>query len=151
MSDKLYKVLGPDGCSIHGGDLKWSFPTKRGRGHTPEKWHSVTGDVACCDNGLHLTTKPLAWYKRDCQVFEAEGEGSSDTRGDKTAFQRARLLRPSPHPQWWEDLMGFTEEIKGTPFFRPDGRPLKSWKLFEAESRAAARAAAGDAARDAAL
>lgn len=168
MTEKqYYKVLSPEGQSLHGGDLRWSLPTQRANGTwKPGKWQAVEGDVIVCSNGLHLTTEPGRWYTKDCVCYAAEGKGASDSNGDdKTAFAQARLLYPIPHPQWWIDALAFVASIPDTPFFKPDGNPLPEWKLSTAPTlqqarnaarvaakvaaRAAAWAAAGDAAWDA--
>jgi len=50
----------------------------------------------------------------------------------------------------WPEVCDFVSSLQRINWMKPDGRPLKSWKLFEAETWDAARAAARDAARDAA-
>jgi hypothetical protein len=49
---------------------------------------------------------------------------------------------------WWKHHLKFVASIRSVPFFHNDGKPLKSWKLFE--TRDAAWDAAWDAVRDAA-
>jgi hypothetical protein len=147
----FYKVLGQNGESLHGGDLIWPLPTEGANGEwVPGAWVEVEGEIKACSNGLHLTTEPGNWYKPDCRIFIAEGEGDCASEGDKTAFRRARLLREVPHPDWWERSRNFIAGLKEVPFFKPDGKPLPEWKLFTAPTLDAARRAAWDAARDAA-
>jgi hypothetical protein len=97
VSTPAYKVLGPNGESIHGGSLSWSLPTVNEAGEwTPGEWHEVKGKVRCCSNGLHLTTAPVMWWRLDARVFLVEHEGDADTDGsadDKFAVRRARLIR----------------------------------------------------------
>jgi hypothetical protein len=50
----------------------------------------------------------------------------------------------------FSDLDKFLASIPKTKFFKPDGHPIKSWKIFYGKTWAAARAAAWAAARDAA-
>jgi hypothetical protein len=48
----------------------------------------------------------------------------------------------------FSDLDKFLASIPKTKFFKPDGHPIKSWKIFYGKTWAAARAAAWAAARD---
>jgi hypothetical protein len=151
----LYKILSPEGDSLHGGKLRWDLPKLNTDGtYTPGNWHSAKGKIEACENGLHLTPRPYRWYTWDCAVYEAEGRGDCDTHNGKVAYREARLLRPVQHPQWWLDAHRFVEAIPATRFMKPDAKPLKEWKLFTASTlnaaRDAARAAAWDAAWDAA-
>ena len=50
-----------------------------------------------------------------------------------------------------EKLADFIAEIPKVPYFKPDGKPKKEWKLFYADSWGTARDAARGAAWDAAL
>src|SRR5690606_34556654 len=85
-----YKVTGPDGESIHGGDLRWSLPD----GDTPGDWHAVEGRIAPCDRGLHLTCEPARWWQEGARCFVAEYEGEPLGDGaDKICVRRARLVR----------------------------------------------------------
>ena len=93
----LYKVL-RDGRSCHGGDLAWSLPVSDGNGGwTPGEWHSISGRVKVCEDGLHLTNTPSAWvlphHQSQCYLAETD-DPSPDWSGDKCAVRRARLLRP---------------------------------------------------------
>lgn len=90
-----YKVL-VEGRSCHGGDLAWSLP----QDDQPGEWHEVAGRIEVCHNGLHLTTAPLNWMAPEGRVYLAEGDGASDTDGDKAAFARARLLRELTDPEY---------------------------------------------------
>ncbi|MBK9272828.1 MAG: hypothetical protein IPM48_14680 [Saprospiraceae bacterium] len=71
--DKLYKIL-VDGRSCHGGDLKWSLPTKKGNKWIPGEWHEVKGDLKICERGLHLTKKPLCGTGWDAKL-RSRGRG----------------------------------------------------------------------------
>lgn len=143
MNEKLYKVL-MNGESMYGGDLKWSLPRKRGKGYQPGQWHEVEGDIRVCHNGLHLTSEPYEWYQLGSQVYEAEGAGESQTEDDKTAFRRARLLRPIPEPAWLVKTKELVAEIKTVQWMQNDHNPNPEWKVFS--TRDAAREAARDAA-----
>lgn len=88
----LYKVLGPNGESIHGGTGTWFLP----KGKRPGKWMPKVEHVWVCSSGYHLVTITALprWLILDCTIWEAEGRGAED--GDaqgKTAFAQARLLR----------------------------------------------------------
>jgi hypothetical protein len=160
----LYKVLRPDGHSTHGGNLAWSLPRQMTDGSwRPGEWHEVTGALELCRNGLHLTDERGVWrdwITADGVVWEAEvpkglpGErvGTLDDASDrKIAVRRARLLRPMPEPDWWAAAKRFVrEDIPAVPWLQPDGNPDPSWRVFSAESWAAAGDAAKDAAWDAA-
>ena len=97
QSRPVFKVLGANGESIHGGSLTWSLPVVDGDTVTPGQWHEVVGEIACCSNGLHLTTAPARWWQSDARLFVVEYEGDTDTEGgaddDKIAVRRARLVR----------------------------------------------------------
>lgn len=95
----LYKVL-LDGRSWHGGSMKWSLPTQGDDGSwTPGEWHGVEGEVVLCQNGLHLTDRPLRWHGDGARIYEAEAEGVvgldelENSTGRKVAARRVRLLR----------------------------------------------------------
>ncbi|MBK9272777.1 MAG: hypothetical protein IPM48_14425 [Saprospiraceae bacterium] len=122
--DKLYKIL-VDGRSCHGGDLKWSLPTKKGNKWIPGEWHEVKGDLKICERGLHLTKKPFMWYRLGCTNYEAEVEDIISWYGDKCVVRRARLLKEVPHPKWWNDVEGWIETLKSIAWLKPDGKPKK--------------------------
>jgi hypothetical protein len=92
MSDiKLYKVLGANAQSIHGGDSTWHKP----KGH-PGKWMPKIERVKCCTSGYHLVelTSLAEWLREDCTIYLAEGRGAKDSDGEgKTAYAEARLIR----------------------------------------------------------
>ena len=165
---KLYKVLDSENHSTHGGSLTWSVPTRKDDGtFTPGEWHEVAGEVRACERGLHLTNNPMHWPKIGMRVYEAEGDGASDTDGGnyrhKIAFQRARLIRPADDavPEHWRKVEAFVVELPTLPWMQPDGNPDPAWQLFPTRDAArdaawgaageAARGAAGEAARGAAL
>ena len=147
---KLYKVL-INGKACHGGNLSWSLPTKSGKIYKPGKWHSVTEPIQVCKTGLHLTTKPMNWFKMGCDIYEAEAKGKQDWEEDKVAVESARLIKPISKPKWMTNAEKFINDLKESKFwFKPDGKPLKEWKYFEGATWGAAWGAAWDAARGAA-
>ena len=159
----LYKILSRDGHSINGGDLQWSLPHKDGRKWIPGGWHEVEGELRPCESGLHLAINPWnTWYRWGARVFSAEHKGERIDHGDKIVCRKARLLRELRYPRWLLEMGRFVASLADIPYYRPDGKPLKGWRLFTAPTLAAARdaawdaagaaagAAAGDAARDAA-
>jgi len=133
----LCKVL-VDGRSCHGGNMEWSLPSVKG----PGKWHQFDGQIEICRSGLHLTTAPYqSWMLWGARVYEAEAQGIIEWQEDKCVCRRARLIREVAEP-WWTEAGEFVARLPSVPYFQPDDKPLKSWKLFTA--------AAGDATRDAA-
>lgn len=89
--EQYYKVL-VNGKSCHGGDLTWSLPN----GDQPGDWHSVDGKIVLCENGLHVTTNPVHWWKDGCIVYEVEIDGEIGGRNDEKAkivVPKVRLLR----------------------------------------------------------
>ncbi len=91
-NETLYKVVGPQGESIHGGSLSWSLP----KDGAPGDWTEVTGCLEICARGLHLTSDPVAWMKQGARVFEVETSdpvADAPRDGDKVCVRRARLVR----------------------------------------------------------
>jgi len=97
--------------------------------------------------------KPGTWqYRIDQDRMPEWYDAQADEARARTAL-RKRLAQPH-----WRAVTKFIREIPTLPWGKPDGRPLKAWRVFHgqdlAAARAAARAAAGaaawDAARDAA-
>ena len=91
----LYKVLGPNAESIHGGSGSWHKPS----GKRPGRWMPAIADPECCERGYHLVEidAVVQWLTADCTIWEAEGRGASHTDGSgKTAYAQARLLRRVP-------------------------------------------------------
>ena len=155
----FYKILSQDGHSINGGNLQWSLPRKDGRKWIPGEWHEFVGELRPCKSGLHLTIDPWnTWYRWGARVFVAEHGGECIDHGDKIVCRKARLLRELRCPRWLSEAGRFVASIGGIPYYRPDGKPLKGWKVFTAPAwdaawdaaRAAAWATAGYAAWDAA-
>ena len=147
----FYKILSQDGHSINGGNLQWSLPRKDGRKWIPGEWHEFVGELRPCKSGLHLTIDPWnTWYRWDARVFVAEHGGECVDHGDKIVCRKARLLRELRCPRWLSEAGRFVASIGGIPYYRPDGKPLKGWKVFTAPAWDAAWAAARAAARDAA-
>jgi hypothetical protein len=102
-----FKVL-VNGASCHGGTMQWSLPRKDESGEwTPGEWHRVTGALAVCSNGLHLTHTPVNWWLSGAVVYEAEyALGEMDSDGDdKIAVRACRLMREvswDDHQVWGE-------------------------------------------------
>lgn len=101
MSDgRLYKITGPDGAPLHGGDGYWPLPKvdRLGRTHRG-KWRTVHGPLKLCANGLHLVEERdvRRWLRAGCVVWVAEGRGERDEGVDKIAFREARLIEPVVH------------------------------------------------------
>lgn len=98
---KLYKVVGPAGKSIHGGNWNWSLPN----GNNPGAWQVCLEQPLCCVCGFHLTTNPYSWWRGEgCRLFIAEVDWSLPfsmednlidvtTRDHKIAVQKCRLVR----------------------------------------------------------
>jgi hypothetical protein len=157
----LYKVLTADNHSAHGGKLTWSVPAINDDGSwTPGEWHEVAGEVVACRNGLHLTSNPMHWPVCGMRVYEAEGDGASDTDDresrHKIAYQRARLLRPADDvvpAEYWRKVEAFVADLPTLPWMQPDGNPDPGWQVFPTSAAAydAAFGAALDAAYDAAF
>lgn len=143
---KFYKVL-IDGKSCAGGNMEWSLPKKIKGKWKPGKWHTVNGNLKMCEWGLHVTNKPYRyWYDVGCQVYEAEVRNIIDVRKTKTLVRSARLIRKCNQRSWEHAFSKFVKALKSIPWCKPDGKPLKKWKLFERSSLKAARNAAKKAA-----
>jgi hypothetical protein len=89
-ADSLFKVLRPDRMPAHGGSGQWP---------EPGEWHSVTGTLIPCENGLHLC-RPLdiaRWHDEDCHVLWSVEAGPRTKRldaTDKVVVRKARLIEP---------------------------------------------------------
>jgi hypothetical protein len=147
MKEKLYKIL-ENGMSCHGGDLVWDLPNGK-----PGKWHEISGDIVICENGIHLTNRPSAWFTWNCEIYEAEYEG--EIRWDRNSYKcvvgKARLLKKIEPPQWWTLTHQFVErDIPSVNWLKPDLKPRKEWKLFKGTTWDVARNAASNVAWDAA-
>ena len=88
MRERLWKVTGPNGESIHGGSLVWSLPTADG----PGEWHEVAGDLRICSHGLHLTREPARWWQNGARCFRVEWEECGGEQDDKIVVRRARCV-----------------------------------------------------------
>jgi hypothetical protein len=90
----IYKVLNQDGGCCHGGSGAWPLPTQREDGSwEPGAWLEVTGELAPCENGLHLCDgeeQLLDWLGP--AIFEAEYEGERIDAGNKIVVRMARLV-----------------------------------------------------------
>ena len=161
---KLYKITGPKGEPLNGGSGNWSLPV----GKKPGKWMTKIDNVKACRAGYHLVEAVgiVEWLPRAPQtglLWQAEGRGTKDKEGTKTAFAQARLVK----------LIGVLDEVsmrlaaadiaeRVLPIFYKvhpkDNRPslaIQAARDFangkiDAAARAAAQAAAQAAAGDAA-
>ena len=88
MPERLWKVTGPNGESIHGGSLVWSLPTADG----PGERHEVAGDLRICSHGLHLTREPARWWQNGARCFRVEWEECGGEQDDKIVVRRARCV-----------------------------------------------------------
>jgi Immunity protein Imm5 len=157
VSTTLYKVLGPNAESIHGGTGQWHKP----KGKRPGKWMDVITNPYCCRRGYHLVELSALpeWLVADCTIYVAEGRGDSHTDGSgKTAFVQARLIRRLYISE--QDLRLFAADCAEhvLPIWQAeypdDERPAKAIEAARQFARGeidnAAHYAAGAAARDAA-
>ena len=80
------------------------------------------------------------WYLRQCSHFERQ------CWTEWKVSLKATLWKLD-----FSAVMKFISSLKKIRYFKPDGKPKKEWKLFEANTWDAAWAAAGAAAGDAAL
>lgn len=87
-NEKYYKVL-MNGKSFHGGSLEWSLP----KGDKPGEWHESKGVLSLCDNGLHVTKTPAAWWADGAECFEVEWAGDKIDVGNKAVVKKCRLVR----------------------------------------------------------
>ena len=139
VKKKLFKVLvGMKSC--HGDKSTWKIG----------KWMPKIEDTKICEHGYHLTTNPYGkWFKWGCDVFEAEAKQITETKDDKVCCKSAHIVKKVAKPSWLKKTEKFVnKEIKLVPFNKPDGKPLKEWKHFEADTLVAAWDAARDAAWD---
>jgi hypothetical protein len=99
----LFKVVGPDMRSIHGGDFvyevgKW----------TPE---IAVDKLSICERGYHLTSDPLVWWRPKARVFLAEFGASGGAQTDKGVFASVMLVgeitRKTPGLEAWPRLRCF--------------------------------------------
>jgi len=92
----LYKVLNANGCSCHGGSLKWSLPTKNDDGSwTPGEWMpEVAGPLVECKNGYHLVTLEQlpGWLNERIFVAEVAGEIIKSSDKEKWVASKVRLV-----------------------------------------------------------
>lgn len=58
----LYKVLGPNGESVHGGRYNWSLPNASTG--EPGAWQVDEGGPLIGMRGFHLTRNPVDWWSR---------------------------------------------------------------------------------------
>ena len=82
----LYKVLGPDLRSCHGGDARW----------VPGEWQPPIPSPLVCKRGWHLLPRPrdvLDWWVEGAALWEAEGRGEMVAERKKQAWSEARVTR----------------------------------------------------------
>ena len=153
MAGALYKVLGPNAQSIHGGKGSWHKPV----GKRPGKWMEKIYRPLCCERGYHLVElySLPEWLAADCTIWEAEGKGTSHTDGaGKTAYAQARLIRQLYISEC--DLRLFAADCAEHVLpiweksYPKDDRPAKAIEAARRFARGEIDAAAGDAARAAA-
>lgn len=127
-----YKVTGPAGESVHGGEWRYDLPTRHEDGSwTPGAW-TPRQSPERCSSGWHLTTEPMYWPVVGMRVWEAEPRGKSDEGDGKSAHERIRLLREVPElvPAWWHDVEAFVASINAVPWFQPQRDPDPDWRVF---------------------
>jgi hypothetical protein len=104
---KLYKIL-KKGQSCNGGDMVWSLP-KRGK---PGDWHEVKGTLMRCENGFHLTDRPLSYRGEGRSAYEVEFDGDiSEPRGNEYVARKVRLIRHVP----WKELLPVGDGMEDEP------------------------------------
>jgi len=56
------------------------------------KWYKHDGELSMCNSGIHLTSEPFKWLKRNSRIFSVEHKGQvlSDN-SDKCCFHEVRL------------------------------------------------------------
>jgi len=93
----LYKVLTANGCSCHGGSLKWSLPVKNENGSwTPGEWMpEIEGPLVECENGYHLATleQLTQWLNERIFIAEVDGEIVESSDKGKWVARKVRLVR----------------------------------------------------------
>lgn len=91
---RLYKVTGPNGEAINGGNFTYDLPPDSS---TPGQWTPTISRSALnmCARGYHVTIDPFEWISsKDCRVFEVEAQGMlSQPAGDKIVASSVRLVR----------------------------------------------------------
>ena len=95
MATTLYKITGPQGEPLVATSSdRWPLPRKRGRYWQAGEW-TPDREPALCESGWHLLpVAGLSVHVGIGMLWEAEGRGESVGDATKTAFRRARLLRP---------------------------------------------------------
>jgi len=80
----LYKVLGEDQLSHHGGSGRW----KKGR------WRSVKGELSPCNNGIHYCRPDqlVHWLGPQIWVFEDGTPNETIDAGDKMVTRKGRVV-----------------------------------------------------------
>ena len=89
-----YKVLNEDGSCHHGGNGRWSLPTKNDDGTwTPGEWMPKIERLELCNSGYHVVTIAHLpeWFGP--AIYEVEVRGEHLDAEDKSCWQEARLLR----------------------------------------------------------
>jgi hypothetical protein len=148
----LYKVLGPNAESIHGGSGTWHLPNGK-----PGQWMPKITEPRCCKRGYHLVElySLPEWLRANCTIYLAEGKGPKHSDGSgKTAFAQARLVRQLHISE--QDLRLFAADCADhvLPIYEKqypkDQRPRKAIEAARAFARGEIDRQAADAAADAA-
>lgn len=144
----LYKILGPNRTSYHGGTGPWP---------PPGEWLRVDGPLVVCKHGLHLCREQDLVHWLGPEIWEAEHDGSEIIEcADKIVVRAARLVR---HCDTWTErtarLYAADCAEHALPIYErhypDDARPRLSIAVARAYARGEIGAVARDAARDAAL
>lgn len=97
MSDRLYKVTGPNGEAFHGGTGRWALPTAAG----PGDWQPAIPNVTPCQSGYHLVSidQLPGWLGPRIWVAEFHPDATVIDHGDKLVGSQARLVEATG----WDD------------------------------------------------
>jgi len=146
-SERLFKVLGPNGRACHGGRGTWPLPTGRRKWG---EWMRVEGDLVACENGLHLCRESdLVYWLGPC-IHLAETRGERLDSSNKIVVREARI--GAALPTWNEttarllacDCAAHVQSDKSDP------RSLETIRVARRYARGEATYAQLYAARDAA-
>ena len=134
----MYKVLTADLKSGHGGKFDWTP-------YIDGKMTPVIDDVRMCERGYHITSDPMMWPLIGMRVFEVAQMGDGQIGGNKSIVSWVQLgpERPDLVPAYWHNVEEFVASIRDVPWFKPQGEPDPTWRVFD--TMAAARDAAEDA------
>lgn len=129
----LYKITGPKGEALNGGDWTYALP-KSGK---PGKWQHHEGGVLACSSGFHLTSRDFAecWLSEGCRMWEAEYYSDFDDDLDdsrfyskgKIAVRHVRLVKEIPLPAWFGEMIAFFKTLKNAPILSFTGALGDGW------------------------